>query len=399
MRNACKTFTQLSLALSLFIACSALARAQARDPRLVSARAGGVNFVSGDVTMRRDGRQSWQGLRQTDDLRSGDTVRTGTDGRAEILLNPGSYLRVGANSEFVLTDASLDTLRLKIVRGSALVEASIYDGGPPPVVTHSLPMTGSVIIASVPYVAGFRIEIDTPQAQVLIVRSGVYRVNVGNTTEFYVRDGRALVGRDGVIVKEGKGATIAPGGAVEVVKFDKKQKDDLDVWSKHRAEELARVNSRLPVGALNTMLTSMRWDSFKWGYNPTGFWFYDWTALSYTYIPFSSCRSPYGYVYNIAAPGLLNICDCYRGSDYHRPPPPIIGRYGNGGGTTTGGGWGTITSGGGTTTSGGGGMTTGGGSTFGGGGSMISHAPADSAPASTAPHPGSESSHRIDPPL
>jgi uncharacterized membrane protein YgcG len=397
MRNACKTFTQLSLSLALFIACSALARAQARDPRLVSARAGGVNFVSGDVTMRRAGRESWQGLRQTDDLRSGDTVRTGADGHAEVLLNPGSYLRLGANSEFELTDSSLDTLRLKLTKGSALVEASIYGDGTPPVVTHVSPMQGPIIAANArSTTTGFRIEINTPQTQVLLIRSGIYRINVGSTTELYVRDGRALVGRDSIVVKEGKAATVASSGAVEVAKFDKKQKDDLDVWSKRRAEELARVNNHLPARALNTTLASMRWDNFNWGNSPTGFWFYDWTSLSYAYIPFFSCRSPYGYAYNIAAPGLFDACDCHLGPVYHRPPPVIIGRYGNGGGTTTGGG----TTGGGTTTSGGGGTTTGGGSTFGGGGgSMITRTTTDSAPVSSPSREGGTAAHRVDPPL
>jgi hypothetical protein len=390
MRNACKSLTQISLALSLFVACAALARAQSRDPHVVSALAGGVNFVTGDVTMRRAEHQSWQSLRQTDDLRSGDTVRTGADGRAEVLLNPGSYLRLGENSELELTDSSLNTLRLKLTRGSALVEASLYDAPASSALLAAPQTKDSIHNASARRPEGFVIEIDTAQTQVVIVRSGIYRVNAGNTTELYVRDGRALVGRDGVLVKGGNSATIATGGAVEVAKFDKKQKDDLDVWSKHRAGELARVNSRLPVRALNATLVSMRWEIFNWGGSPTGFWFYDWTALSYAYVPFFSCRSPYGYAYNIAAPGLLNTCDCYRGFDYRQPGVPSIVRNGNGGGgTITGGG----TSGGGTTIGGG---STLGGSTL-GSGSINTRTSGDNAP--TTPHTGGGSSHRIEPPL
>jgi hypothetical protein len=396
MRNACKTFAQLSLTLALFITCSALARAQARDPRLVSARAGGVNFVSGDVTMRRAGRESWQGLRQTDNLQSGDTVRTGADGHAEVLLNPGSYLRLGANSELELTDSSLDALRLKLTKGSALVEASIYGEGAPPIVTRVSPMEVSVVSAGARSSAtGFRIEIDTPQTQVLLVRSGIYRINVGSTTELYVRDGRALVGRDWRVVKEGKAATVATGGAVEVAKFDKKQKDELDLWSKRRAQEVARVNNQLQVRTLNTAFMRMAWDNFGWGYNPTGLWYWDTRALSYTYIPFYRCRSPYGYDYGVAAPGLYNACGCHLGFNNSGGMPNIVR---NGGGTSGGGGW---TSGG-TTTSGGGGGTTngGGGSTFGGGGGTVTRTPADSGPVSTmSSRESGTAAHRVDPPL
>lgn len=394
MRNACKTFTQLSLTLALFIACSALARAQARDTRLVSARAGGVNFVSGDVTMRRAGRESWQGLRQTDDLQSGDTVRTGADGRAEVLLNPGSYLRLGENSEFELTDSSLDTLRLKLTKGSALVEASIYGEGSPAIVTAMPKLQGSIFEAAARRASGFVIEIDTPQTQIAIVRSGIYRVNaLPGETALYVRNGRAVVGRDGVIVKEGKQATVAKGGAVEVAKFDKSQKDDLDLWSKHRAEEMARVNNRLRVRTVNDALASMSWNNFGWGFNPTGLWYWDTRAFSYTYIPFYRCRSPYGYGYGVAAPGLYNACGCHLG--FNNGGAPNIVR--NGGGTI-GGGW----TGGGTTTSGGGGGTTngGGGSTFGGGGGMVTQTPVNNAPVSTmSSRESGTAAHRIDPPL
>src|SRR5215204_2196029 len=67
-----------------------------RDSRVVSARAGRVNFVSGDVRLRRSGSLEWSALTVNDELKSGDSVTTGPGGRVEILLNPGSYFRTGA---------------------------------------------------------------------------------------------------------------------------------------------------------------------------------------------------------------------------------------------------------------------------------------------------------------
>jgi hypothetical protein len=385
MRNACKPFTRTALALALFASCAALARAQGRDARLVSARAGAVNYTAGDVTVRRSGQQSWQTLLRTDDLRAGDAVRTGADGRAEILLNPGSYLRLGENTELVMTDTSLDTLRLKLARGSALVEAAVVGVGSTPAVGDSQRPRGTVIEAAARSAAGFVILIDTPRTQALVVRSGIYRVNVApdGATEFLVRKGRALVGPDALTVREGGVASNAAGGAVEVAKFDKDQKDDLDAWSKRRAEEMARANSRLQRRTVNTALAGMSWNNFGWGSTAlSGLWYFNAVAGCYTYLPFFGWSSPYGFDYFTAAPGLAGYCHCgYNYRDAWRPSG-VVGNGGNvtGGGTTTGGGW--------TNSHGDGGSTT-------GGGGMVVRSPGDGPgltrtpsemPVSSAPH-------------
>lgn len=396
MRKACKAFTHLSLALSLLVTCAAFARAQSRDSRLVSARAGAVNSVTGDVTVRRAGRTTWESLLRTDDLRNGDAARTGANSRAEILLNPGSYLRLGANTEFELTDSSLNTLRLKLMRGSAVIEASVPEVEAKRVGAPATPTNASVIEAAATSSPSFVILIDTPQTQALIIRSGIYRLNVGSETEVVVRDGRALVGRDAALIKGGKSATIAQGGTVEVAKLDKSQKDDLDAWSKQRAEQIARVNNRLSARALNTAFANVGWDNFGWGFRPTGLWYWDTFGSSYTYIPFYSCRSPYGFYYGISAPGLAYSCHCRPGF-VGRPPAPAVPHdssivTNNGGSIVTGGG-------GGMTGGGGGGIVTGGGSTIGGGGGMSTRPNADIMPSSSMERSGGASSHRIDPPM
>jgi hypothetical protein len=305
MRFACKSLTNIFLAVGL-VACAVAARAQDREYRLVSARAGGVNFVSGEVKFRRAGHEAWQQLATTDDLRGGDTVSTGADGRAEILLNPGSYLRLGENSEFELTDDALNSLRLRLSKGSALVEASVYDEG------------------------AFAITFDTPQTQISIARSGVYRVNaLASTTEVFVRKGSALVGRERTLLKEGKIARVGSGGAVEVAKFNKNEKDALDVWSKQRAEELAQLNRKLQVRSVNTALARMSWDNFGWGSNPSGLWLWSASSRCYTYLPFLGWISPYGFVYGVAAPGLLSYCHCAMGGDI-RSSPRVYDRRQNG---------------------------------------------------------------------
>lgn len=367
MRNACKSLAPTALALALFASCAALARAQGRDARLVSARAGGVNYTAGDVTVRRSGQQSWQTLLRTDDLRSGDAVRTGPDGRAEILLNPGSYLRLGENTEMSMTDTSLNSLRFRVARGSAIVEAAILDGASPALAAANAPKSpGSVIEATARKAAGFVILIDTPRTQALVVRSGIYRVNVApdGATEFVVRKGRALVGRDAVTIKDGDAASSAAGGAVEVSKFDKKRKDDLDVWGKRRAEEVAEINSHLKPRAVGTMLSSMSWNSFGWGSSPlSGLWYFDTRSMCYTYLPFFGWSSPYGFDYSLYSPWLGDMCGC--SAPYFYRPRPLAGDY-RGGGMMAGGTRGTV--GGGVVTGGG---SSGGSNNRGGGGATV----------------------------
>src|SRR5215208_7093796 len=72
------------------IVLSDAAQAQTRDKYLISAKAGGINFVSGNVTVTRNGATGREQLTEKDNLESGDAVTTGATGRVEVLLNPGS---------------------------------------------------------------------------------------------------------------------------------------------------------------------------------------------------------------------------------------------------------------------------------------------------------------------
>src|SRR5829696_8369095 len=101
-----------SLPLSIFsiaiiLCCSIISLAQNREKFVISAKAGGINAVTGEASVHSRGESNWQQLMITDDLNAGDRVRTAFDGRVEILLNPGSYLRFGGNSEVELLDNSL----------------------------------------------------------------------------------------------------------------------------------------------------------------------------------------------------------------------------------------------------------------------------------------------------
>jgi hypothetical protein len=275
MKDTRKTFTRLLIALALASVClGAATQAQNREEHFISARAGGVNFVSGDVATRRAGEKDWQRLSIKDSLRSGDAVRA--RGRVEVLLNPGSYLRAGDGAEFELTSASLDDLQLTLTSGGVVVEATGYDG-----------LDLSIVVV-------------TPQARVRIVRSGLYRLNLlpSGVTEVAVQKGRAVVvGSPETVIKGGKVARVGAGG-VEVAKFDKKNRDALDLWSRERGRELAKANEKLANRNTNALLARTSFDSMYSAQFASGLWLWSANYGCYTFLPFGiGYRSPYGHWY------------------------------------------------------------------------------------------------------
>lgn len=278
-----KTFHLLSLSLFLIavvLGCSLEGLAQNREKFVISAKAGGINAVTGGATVSGRGVSDWQQLMITDDLRSGDRVRTAFDGRVEILLNPGSYLRVGGNSEVELLDNSLANLEVKLLRGTAIVEAAGADG------------------------VELNIGISTPHTRVAIVRQGLYRLHVvpEDATELIVRKGRVILSDSQTKVKGGNKIVFSATNVTvaKLTKDEKKKKDDVDVWSKERGEALAKANRRITDRMLTSAFASYRdpfdpWRPYGRGF---GLWFYNVQVGCYTFLPFHyGFGSPYGSSY------------------------------------------------------------------------------------------------------
>ncbi len=301
------------------LALATLCQAQNREKYVISAKAGGINTVSGQVDVRRQGEKDWQTLTAKDDLASGDVVRTGTGGIVEVLLNPGTYLRLPGNSEFELTDASLDNLKVRLAQGSAILEATGVDG------------------------ADILITFITPQTRIAVVRKGVYRFNVtpGAQTEVIVRNGRALVGAEELKLKGGNKAIVRSGATnVEVAKYEKKkEQDQFDLWSKERAETLAQANSKLSDRAVNSFFSGYTANDWANLYDAGryGIWFYNAKLHCFTFLPFSlGWASPYGHSYgtSIYSPWSIYYPGYYRG----RWPQPVTTGPGLPGGGSPGAG-------------------------------------------------------------
>jgi len=316
MRNAPTTLSSALFVAALVLSLPLTSHSQNREKFVISARAGGVNAVTGRATMRPHGNSEWQLLTIKEDLETGDVVRTGLDGRVEMLLNPGSYMRIGENSEFELADSSLENLEVRLIRGTAIVEVTGADD------------------------EELFIGITTPHARLSIVRRGLYRFNVvpGNTTELIVRKGRVMLEDSHTKVKGGNKVVFSSGSfsVAKLENVDKKDSDTFESWSKDRAQTLAKENSRISGRTLSAFATSFRNDwSYAGFWGRSGVWLFSPTASCYTFIPFyNAFGSPYGGFYSRSFYGG------FPGWGGIHPGPVFTGGYGGSSGSGGSSGYG-----------------------------------------------------------
>lgn len=262
----------ITLAAVLLTAVSVLAQKRnplpidEQDKYVVSARAGVVSLVEGRATVNGVAKPaSVETLLAGDELRLSDIVTTGSGSRIEVLLNPGCYLRMGENSAFVYLFDGFTNNRIKLLRGSAVLEASAIDGF---------------------------VRVETPKTNFEIIREGLYRFNVAENgkSEVAVRKGRALSGK--TVIKGGKRA-IVEGETVAIASFGKKEADELDDWSKDRAKTLIASNRQLSSSLMKRSLYSMVGNA----------WVYDPFCRCYTFLPYTAgFSSPYGWNYSVCNP-------------------------------------------------------------------------------------------------
>lgn len=290
MRKSTQLLLPSILASILILLCVGIGHGQNREKFVISARAGGVNAVTGRTGVHAKGSSEWEQLTIKDNLEGGDVVKTGFDGRVEILLNPGSYMRVAENSEFELTSNSLDHLEVRLMSGTAIVEATGADD------TELL------------------INITTPHAKMAIVQRGLYRLNVvpGDLTELIIRKGRVLVSDPQTKIKSGR-RLIFSGNAFSVAKLDKadKDSDNFDIWSRERADTVAQANRKMGSRALDSYLSrfSDNWMRHASSFS-SGVWIFNPRFGFFTFLPFyMGWGSPYGSSYSNAF---------YSGYSWHR---------------------------------------------------------------------------------
>ncbi len=268
------------IALSLTVTISGLAqeremiRSAAGNQYVISANAGGVNYTEGRVVVDRKDTTSGY-LVKGQHLKVGDRVKTDSNSRVEILLNPGSYARLGSDTQFEFATTGLDDLQLRLISGSAIFEVYASDD--------------------------FKVTVLTPGTRFYLIKSGVYRVDAleDGSSRIEVRKGKAQIGSLNAEKLKKARAALVSGGNIEISKFKRKDRDQFETWSRDRAKRLADANARLERKTLrNSLWNSYRsrgWDTF----NSYGLWTYSSSFGGYCFLPFGyGWRSPYGFGLN-----------------------------------------------------------------------------------------------------
>jgi len=256
-----KTFTTwsqgvLGMLALLFLAIPISAQsAEGRNP----GRPGSLNYVEGQVSI---GAQviSDQSMGSTK-LEPGQSIAT-EQGKAEILLTPGAFLRLGDNTSVRMISSGLTNTEVQVDKGHAMLEiAQIYDQN--------------------------NLRVDVSGATARLLKTGLYDFDA-ERNQVHVFDGKAMVQQDGtqVEVKEGHGLDLSKVGSLKAEKFDTKTyRDDLYNWSSLRSRYLAEANSD---AAQTYVVDRSSWVGAGWYWDP----WYD----AYTFIPGDGfLYSPFGW--------------------------------------------------------------------------------------------------------
>ena len=224
-----------SRVVSIGVCCLALAGI-AWAQSAISAKAGMVNYTEGKVLL--DGAAVKVKFDNFPQIRMGSELRTG-DGRAEVLLGPGVFMRLGENSAVRMISNDIMNSRLEFLAGSVIVESAEIEKDESIALTYK----GS--------------SID-------LLRKGVYRLD-GEPAQISVYDGEARVMNDGQAQVVKRAHLLRLDGVAVAEKFDEKTAGDSTYrWARRRAEYLAVAN----VSAARSADQYGFWGSNNWVWNP-----------------------------------------------------------------------------------------------------------------------------------
>ena len=263
-----KPLLRVSLALAL-TAVAGLAQ------EVISARSGMIHYIEGSVYVGNHQVESKFG--SFPEVGDNAVLRTTAEGRAEVLLTPGVFLRVGEQSSFRMIDNRLTDTRLEFLSGSVVMEAD------------DLPKDNAVTVVYQGYT-------------LCPVKKGLYRLDSAPPT-LHVFDGEMTVAHDGQTVQVKEGRMLAFESPMAVAKFDKNGFDALDRWSRQRGAVIAMAN---PSSANSIRQSGLGWGTGGWTWNPY--------FGMFTFIPADGYfMSPYGYrfwspgaVYQVYQPIFIN---------------------------------------------------------------------------------------------
>jgi len=244
-----------------------------------TARPGSLNYVEGQVSVANQPVDA-KSIGSVE-LQPGQTLATGA-GKAELLLTPGVFFRVGDNSSAKMISPNLTDTEVELVHGNVLVEVTdLYREN------------------------NLRVIEDGKSTQ--LVKNGLYDFDADHD-QVRVFDGQAVIqdGNKQVKIKGGHEVSFHD-EPLKTQKFDEKsfESSDLYRWTSLRSSYLAEAN----VDAARTYVVGgPGWSGYGWYWDP---WF-----SAYTFIPGDGIfYSPFGWGYY--SPGLVWGAPFFYGGHYY----------------------------------------------------------------------------------
>ena len=235
----------------------------------ISARPGTLNYIEGQATI--NGQELSKNSVGKTELAAGQTIET-TNGKAEVLLTPGVFLRLDDNSSVRMITPDLTHTEIQVDRGRAQVE-----------VDQLYKQNNIVVIAG--------------SSRTQLLKQGLYSFDA-DSSHLRVFDGKAAVlpesaadNEKPVTVKGGKQLALN-GDLSKPQKFDRDNSEDaLFQWSSLRSQYLGEANIQMASQYAGVN-----------GFNPG--WYWNTGLYSYTWLPGGGpFFSPFGY--GFYSPGYL----------------------------------------------------------------------------------------------
>ncbi|MFL6416306.1 MAG: hypothetical protein ACJ74Y_11645 [Bryobacteraceae bacterium] len=274
----------------------------------VSAKPGAVNYVEGAAYL--NGTPVNEKDLKTTFLNANDILSTDL-GKAEVLLAPGVFLRMGDNTKIRMVSPSLVATQVEVLNGEAMVES-----------------TGLV--------KGSSVQVISHGGSTSIEKNGLYRFLADDPPSVSVLDGKAAVTYSDRTVDVKKGRQVILAENLKPEKFDAKKDDELYAWSNVRSEFDAAASYRVARSAQMGLLGSAYAPGMGGVGNPG--WFWDSAFSSWAWLPGAGAfYSPFGY--GFYSPGLVGYAPVvaapiYRGGrwtggHWNGTRTPVNGWHGN----------------------------------------------------------------------
>lgn len=195
------------------IALFLLASVPAFPQQSISAKAGSIQFIQGEVFLNEDSIL----LQDGDYIQmKNDQILTTGKGYAELLLTPYSYLRLGEYASLRVQQTDLTDIRLELNRGSAMIEILKKLKTDP-------------------------IRVHVSQYLIEMKKGGLYRIDA-ESRMLRVYGGDALATREGKKVRVKNGRMIVLNNGSRSEKFDPDDADPLHWWAARRSFTLFAKN-------------------------------------------------------------------------------------------------------------------------------------------------------------